>query len=166
MHRRCNYDPVMVETAFDIICDEIDKRSDNPCRSMISKTGVLKTETKLDYYLEQYSRSGIADTVILPYLTETNVIYLSDDHLDKLHLIIEGMLQYQPFELATIHDEFTAHANNINWVRWQYKEILADLADSDLMSDILSQIHGKQGKIQKLSTNLGALIRNSNYALT
>jgi hypothetical protein len=53
----------------------------------------------------------------------------------------------------------------MNWVRWQYKEILADIADSNLLDDLLSQIHGVQGTFNKLSNNLGDVIRNSNYGL-
>jgi hypothetical protein len=90
---------------------------------------------------------------------------LSDAHLSALAAIANGMLQYQPFELVTIHDEFKAHANNMNWVRWQYKEILSEIAASNLLDDLLSQIHGVQGSFPKLSTNLPALIKESNYGL-
>lgn len=62
-------------------------------------------------------------------------------------------------------DEFKCHANNMNHLRYQYKEILADLADSDIASDILSQIYGTKGTFTKLSNNLGNIIRQSNYAL-
>ena len=104
-------------------------------------------------------------------LTSTLVHFLihqgraSQKHLEELAEIVNGMLQYQPFELVTIHDEFKAHANNMNWVRWQYKEILALLAKSNLLDDLLSQIHGVPGTFPKLSNNLGELIQNSNYAL-
>lgn len=164
MHRRCNYDRALVETVAGWVSEELDMRAINPCRSVT--TAWEATGAKFEYYVQQWNRTGIVDVVILPHLTRKALAKASDQYLFKLGWILSGMLQYQPFELVTIHDEFTAHANNINWVRWQYKEILADLADSDLMSDILSQIHGRQGKITKLSTNLGALIRNSNYALT
>jgi Ser/Thr protein kinase RdoA (MazF antagonist) len=62
-------------------------------------------------------------------------------------------------------DDFKAHPNNINWVRYQYKEILAELADSNLLDDLLSQLHGVPGTFKKLSNNLGELIRESAYGL-
>jgi hypothetical protein len=43
------------------------------------------------------------------------------------------MLEHKPFPLVTVHDEFKAHANNINQVRWHYKEILAEIADSNVL---------------------------------
>jgi hypothetical protein len=117
------------------------------------------------YYVQQYERSTLADITILPFITEDAVESLSSDHLQALAGIINGMLQYQPFELVTIHDEFKAHPNNVNWVRWQYKEILAEIADSSLLDDLLSQIHGVPGTFKKLSNNLGDVIRESAYGL-
>jgi hypothetical protein len=103
--------------------------------------------------------------VILPHLTGNACQLLSTKHLKDLAVIVEGMLSYVPFELVTIHDEFKAHANNINHVRYQYKEILAEIAESNVLDDLLSQINGKPGKFNKPVSNLGELIRNSNYAL-
>ena len=62
-------------------------------------------------------------------------------------------------------DEFKAHPNNINWVRWQYKEILADIAEANVLDDLLSQIYGVPGSFNKLSFNLADLIREGEYGL-
>ena len=108
----------------------------------------------------------MADVVILPYLMTTDACeHLSDDHIEDLIQIAEAMLEHKPFEVVTIHDEFKCHPNNMNQLRYWYKEILAELAESEVLSDILSQIHGVAGKYEKKSTNLAAQIRNSNYAL-
>lgn len=158
MHRRCNYDSEMVSNAADVIAIELNKR----------KLGVntLSVATgKVAYYMEQFSRSTVADVVILPYLDSTSVQALSQKHLESLDRIVQGMLQYHPFELVTIHDAFASHANNVNWVRWQYKEIMAEIAESNLLDDLLSQVFKAPGKFTKLSDNLGQLIRQSNYAL-
>lgn len=160
MHRRCNYDRTMVEQAALIIEMEMTERSMGTVREVSVPAG------KAGYYVEQYTRSMVADVVILPYLDDVNVQGLSKEHIESLSRIVQGMLQYRPFELVTIHDAFASHANNVNWVRWQYKEILADLADSNLLDDLLSQIHGMPGKFNKLSSNLGDLIRGSAYALS
>jgi hypothetical protein len=53
----------------------------------------------------------------------------------------------------------------MNYLRKHYRNILAELADANLMQDILSQIHGVQGVFEKLSDNLSEKIRQSNYAL-
>lgn len=159
MHRRCNYDADMVNAASEVIEAEM------LSRTLGSQADIGYASNKVAYYVEQYNRSTVSDVVILPHLTHTNVCALSTEHLKALAVIIDGMLQYKPFPLVTVHDEFKAHANNINWVRWQYKEILAELADSNLLDDLLSQIMGEPGTFQKLSFNLGDQIRKSNYAL-
>ena len=160
MHRRCNYDRAQAEYVSNCIEMELIQRSLN-----MSATSQEFMTPKLAYYIEQYNRSGLADIVILPYLDQATVSLLSTEHLQWLANTLEGMLQYQPFELVTVHDEFKAHANNINWVRWQYKEILADIADTNVLDDVLSQINGMPVSFNKLSFNLGDQIRESEYGL-
>lgn len=159
MHRRLNYNREVVEHAAALI--EIEMLS----RHLGQSQQPVDLEDPIALYIDHYTRSTVADVVILPLLTHENVCQLSKSHLEKLAEIVNKMLQYQPFELVTIHDEFKAHANNVNWVRYQYKEILADLADSNLLDDLLSQIHKSQGTFTKLSSNLGDVIRESNYGL-
>jgi hypothetical protein len=159
MHRRCNYDRQVAEQAAMWIEIEMLERLMGAQREVARPTG------KAGYYVDQYERSTVPDVVIMPSLNQENLQQLSQEHLEHLARIINSMLQYQPFELVTIHDEFKAHPNNINWVRYQYKEILADLADSYLLDDILSQLHGKPGMFPKLSQTLGDKIRESAYGL-
>lgn len=158
MHRRCNYDREVAERAAGLIEIELIERS-------MGKWPMESFNPKVAYYKQQYERSTIADIVILPHLDEDAVCGLDTEHLQALAKILTGMLAYQPFELVTVHDEFKAHANNMNHVRWQYREILAEIAESNVLDDILSQIHGVPGTFNKLSFNLPAQIRNSAYAL-
>ena len=118
------------------------------------------------YFVEQYERSGMPTAAILPWLNLANVHDLPTDLLLKLKSILNTMLQYKSFPVVTIHDSFAAHPNNVNWVRHWYKEILAELAESEILADILSQLHGVKGSYPKLSKDLPQLIRNSNYALS
>lgn len=160
MHRRCNYNREVADRVAMMIEIELLERAMNP--NLVPATPT----DKVKYYVDQYERSSLADIVILPHLTgEPKVAMLSTQHLQALAGILTGMLQYEPFELVTVHDEFKAHANNMNWVRWQYREILAEIADSDVLDDLLSQIHGYGLNYNKLSFNLGTHIRNSAYAL-
>lgn len=159
MHRRCNYDAFKVARAMTFIETEMLERTKG------TNLPQVYSHEQVDYYVEQYQRSSVADVVILPHLNWDNVRGLTTEHLEKLAAIITGMLQYKPFPIVTVHDEFKAHPNNVNWVRWQYREIMAEIADSNLLDDLLSQVYGKPGHFPKLSTNLGALIRNSEYGL-
>lgn len=54
----------------------------------------------------------------------------------------------------------------MNYLRQQYNNVLADLADSVIVQDILNQIHGANGTYTKLSNDLSGYIRNANYSLT
>lgn len=63
-------------------------------------------------------------------------------------------------------DEFKCHPNHMNHLRQQYINIFAELAESRLLDDILSQIHGVPGSFVKLSQDLGDHIRKSEYALS
>lgn len=162
MHRRCNYDVVEVGIAHEALLSELDIRNQN----MGGQALTPSTEAKLNYYIQQYERSGMADIVILPYIVDGyQTMYMSTEHIEKLIRIIDSM-DHKPFELVTVHDEFKAHANNLNAVRQHYINIFAELAESNVLEDILSQIHGKKGTYKKLSNNLGDLIRESNYALS
>ena len=109
----------------------------------------------------------MADIVICDYIKDGYAtMYMATDHLEKLFVILESMLKHKPFEVVTIHDAFKCHANNMNHLRQHYINVFAELAESNILEDILSQIHGVKGTYKKLSNNLGDLIRGSNYALS
>lgn len=162
MHRRCNYDREVAERAARLIEIELIRRS-----MSIDPDGWIPAQPvgKAKYYIEQYERSTLADIVILPWINEDSVTCMSTAHLHALAGILTGMLQYKPFPLVTVHDEFKAHANNMNWVRWQYREIMAEIAESDVLSDLLTQVFKTPCTYDKLSFNLPELIRGSEYAL-
>lgn len=161
MHRRCNYNPRVVLGALKLMQAEINRRNDGG-EVEPSHDGVI------EYYIDQYKRSGLADVVILPHITATNVVDMEMDHMEQLMVIINRMLRHKPFHLITVHDEFRCSPNYMQFVREHYVDIFAEMADSDLLGDILSQIHGYAGGVAKMSEPgvLSALIRASNYALS
>jgi hypothetical protein len=161
IQRRCNYDEAMANNAYDVMMAELSIRQNHSCTALDVKAG-----TKLAYYIEQYNRSGIADVVILPYVNDNNVHQLSTQHLEGLTGIVFSMLKHKPFPVVTVHDEFKCGGNHMNHLRQHYINIFAELAESELLADILSQIHGVPGTYTKLNNNLGQLIRGSNYALS
>lgn len=157
--RRCDYDAGIVSYANKLIEAELLNRHLNGWTP-------VQGESDINYYCEQFTRSGQASVVILPYLNSHSIEHLGTTHLKMLKNITNHMLSYKPFPVITIHDSFAAHANNVNHVRHWYKEILAELADSELLSDLLSQIHGTPGTYPKLSQDLSKYIRQSNYSLS
>lgn len=70
------------------------------------------------------------------------------------------------YSIATIHDSFWSHVNNIEDVRIGYADELAKLAESTIIEDILNQVSGNNGTYTKYSNDLAQLIRKSNYALS
>jgi hypothetical protein len=158
--RRCNYDRDQVKRSFNYVTDELVERS----MGIAAQDDACITE-ETEYYTEHYKRSGMADIVILPYLDRCSVAGLSSAHLQGLNRILDTMLQHKPFEIVTVHDDFKCHANNMNHLRAHYRDILAELAEGNLLDDVLSQVNGWQGHFPKKSTNLGSTIRQSNYAL-
>ena len=54
----------------------------------------------------------------------------------------------------------------MNHVRHHYANIVADLADSNILQDILREITGDEVVVQKLSNNLGDIIREADYMLS
>lgn len=163
IHRRCNYDHDTVVDASGLITGEL---MDRLTHNLDYKANLIGSDSKIQYYIQQWKRSGLADVVILPYLTSKNIVEVPTELLEKLDVLVDQMLDYQPFEVVTIHDEFKCHPNNMNHLRQQYINVMADLAESNVLDDILSQIHGCAGHFSKLSNNLGQLIRGSNYALS
>lgn len=160
VQRRCNYHLPTALFAQQTIEEELNRRSLG-----LGQQDTSEHPGKVGYYRTQYERSTVADIVIMPHINPNTVVYLSDEHLEKIASIIAGMLKYKPFPVVTVHDAYAAHPNNVNYVRWQYREILAEIADSDLVNDLLNQIYGCEGHFQKLSNNLAQAIRKSEYAL-
>lgn len=72
----------------------------------------------------------------------------------------------QGFHLAHVHDAFCFHPNYFNAVTQMYREIFAEIAKSNLLEDILSQISGTKVKINKFSNDLATDILASKYMLS
>ena len=164
IHRRCNYDKDVVLRAMGFLLDEQDARLQGFAEQ---QPRVQCEHDKLDYYLTQYERSGMPDVIILNHITTAyDAQYLSDALIAKLLEIIESMLAHKPFPVISVHDAFKCHPNHMNHLRQHYINIFAELAESNILSDILSQIHGCKGSFPKLSNDLAEKIRGSNYALS
>ena len=158
MHRRCNYEVGTLTRAMVYVMQELDSR--------LSYTGTFPTTNdKVNYYIDLFNRTNMTDPVVFPFITAVEAMAMPTAMLEQLKKIGLQMLEHKPFELVTVHDEFKCHANNMNHVRKHYIEILAQLAESNILSDILTQLHETPGTYTKLSHNLGDIIRESNYAL-
>jgi hypothetical protein len=159
--RRCNYDYNRTCILHGFILDELMGRHLGSCTEL---TEHLTEE--VGYYVTLYEQTNMADVVILPYLDRDTLRSLTDDHLKALRNIISSMLEHKPFEVVTIHDDFKCSANNVNWLRKHYRNILAELADSNTLNAILTQLYQQPVTFTKSLPDLSTHIRQSNYALT
>lgn len=160
MHRACNYNVENVTNALSIMNQE------KETRDMFGyKDQVLLSGTKADYYLDLYKQTKVVDLCIIDYLNTANVICIPTELLNKLIAKCELMLAHKPFDLVTIHDEYKCHANYANYMRQHYIDTLVSLAEGDVLSHILSQLHNSKGTYKKLSTDLSTYIKDSNYGI-
>ena len=153
--RRCNYNVKQVKKAIGLIEEALLSEYVTP--EHIVEEAVMP--------IHLYIKTGLADIVCINN-TEKIVHQLPHDMLRKLLFTLETMLQHEPFEVITVHDSFACLPNHCNTLRYWYKEILAEIAESTLLNHLLTQIYGEECTFKKINPNLASLIRNSNYGLS
>ena len=81
--------------------------------------------------------------------------------------VAREMVRRCTFQLSHVHDCFVFNPNHLQPVTKTYREIMAEIANSDLLGDILREIPGKGNlQVPKTSSNLPQDILNSNYMLS
>lgn len=142
MNRRCNYNPVEL------------KRVKHMIENYWAKNG--KTTPSNEFV-----------SLRMATLLHDHEIIMSDyeENLVELHSLICKSLEHKPFPVKCVHDEFKCHANYVNFMRKHYVIMFQQLAHSDLLSDILSEIHGAPYHVTKLG-NVVVDMGDANYALS
>ena len=158
--RRCNYDRDVAVVAMENVQDTL------LSQQLQNVTLHSAPSEDLEYYKERYESTKMADIVILPHLTWNNCQHLSTEHLQALRIILSSMLEHKPFEVVTIHDDFKCHANNMNFLRKHYRNLLAELADAVVLDDIFTHIYNSPCTYTKLTSDLSTKIRKANYHLS
>lgn len=145
MCRRCNYD--------------LDK--------LLVALSILATDTRQRVPAKDIDYTQFISINVIETMTYHSVRFMDINYLTRLEILLDNVLnKSRPFEIVGIHDEYKCHANNVDAMRYWYKEILAELADSHIMQDILRQIYNDPNiKLTRASENLGTMIRNSNYGI-
>lgn len=150
--RRCSYNPKAMNKALGLLKDNLEAPVVNNCDQVASMMALAKS-------------TRIVDTSWFDLITADNVT--SIPKAMKMALIQQGerIVANPSFPVLTVHDAFRCSPANGDTVRYWYKEILAEIAESDLLNHMLTMITGRKSKLPKLSNQLPQLIRDSSYAL-
>lgn len=157
--RRASFNETKIKKAYMWVDQELDARQEGAPKYEAEMTEELQN------MLNIYEYSKMLDVSIIDYIDEQSVELLPDELLIKLNNTLEKMIELGSSPVLTVHDAFRAHPNHCNAVRYWYKEIMAELAESNILQFIVSQIVGKQVTYTKKSNNLAEKIRNSNYGI-
>lgn len=153
MGRRCMYDRAKVDTITELF--DTDELGYSVHR---------KKDISLLRILSIFEVTGFMSAVILEFMDEKNMGHIGIDAQTMIEQLITS-LPKKAFSLVCIHDCFKFHANYGNDVRQQYINILAELADSDVLDSIVSALTGQVGAVRKYTTTLSNEIRQSEYAI-
>lgn len=151
--RRCNYDRYKIMR----VKEALEARINMSALTIASVRGI----EQLKWVNEFTSAIGIE------HIQLNNVVQYSVGYCEDLLALVNDMIEHPPFEVLTVHDEYKCHPNNMNRLRYHYVQIMAELAESNMMASIIGQIRNDpKFNYQKFSTNLGEEIRKSEYFLS
>lgn len=153
MGRRCMYDPNRVKAVRRALKSDMFKKPGRTDRNQDKMVMLL---------WKHYVDSGFLSARILDYLDNENIIHTGTKEIEAL---LDSM-PAKPFELLTVHDCFRCLPNYGNDLRRQYNEILALIAESELLGFTVSQIVGRNVTVNKIDPGLSKDVREAQYALS
>lgn len=120
---------------------------------------------ELNELFQLTTQTNIVDPVWFTLINKTNIKNIPYVLAQRLIGLGTKMLSHKAYDLLTVHDAFRQHANYCQNTRYWYAEILAELAESKILENIVSQITDTYTPFRKYSNDLGNLIRQSDYAI-
>lgn len=156
MSHRCNHDPEKIKHLKDLIDSHLESPTD------LVESNSPEDDQLVDILWTHHINSGFLSARILNVLNANNIAKVDGAVIREL---LDSLPQ-KPFEVIAIHDCFRCHPNYGNDLRRQYNNILAEIAKSNLLAFLVSQIVGKPVNVKKQKANLYQEIYESNYALS
>lgn len=148
MNRRCNFNPDHIERLF---------------KMTVGGTSTTRPkDAQLIRLLLLSEASGFFSAAMLDCIDAQNFGLLDPDHVRALKMLMLSM--QTSFPLVAIHDCFKFHPNYGNDVRDHYKNILAELASSNVLVHIAEQITGRV--MGSIAEDISDLVADSDYALS
>lgn len=150
--RRCNYDRDHLEDVADLLSNY---------------RGMPSTLTPMEP-IEIVARAhGFLSLRGVEFINPKNWIYFSLEYRNELLALIQETLTRPSFPVLTIHDEFKCHPNYVNEMREIYRDILVELADSNVGVQIIREVRNDPTfNYIKASNDLGDEIMKSEYYLS
>lgn len=94
---------------------------------------------------------------------QANIVQAIDGYIDRE---MKLRARNQGWQVLSIFDDWRASPNHMQKLRQNYVDILCEIADSNILSDILSEIAGEEIIFEKLSDDLSTYIRDAEYPLS
>ena len=149
--RRCDYNP-----------DHLVKlnRWLNECRGGTSRS--RDCDKMVMQLADLHRESGFLSARVLEYVDPVNMGHLEPGAL----LSLVQSLPAKPFQVLSVHDCFRVLPRYGNDLRRQYNRLLAEVAQSDLLSFLVSQIVKRRITVSKIDPDMFGDILETNYALS
>lgn len=151
MLRRCNFDQNLI-TYVKQVCYGVQE----------STYGIEGNQEKVAELWDNYKKSGFLSVAILQYIDPQSIKLVDREVI----ITLMDTMPKKSFQVMTVHDCFRCHPNYGNDLRRQYNQILSDIAKSDLLGFILSQVLGQEFSAGKLDNDLWKDILDTDYALS
>jgi hypothetical protein len=145
---RCDQDPEKLRSVMDAL-------KSWACSSNTADDKMVLT--LWNHYLD----SGFLSVRILNFINKDNAGMVDGEVILKLI----GTLPKKPFNVISVHDCFRCHPNYGNDMRRQYNQVMSDLARSDMLSFLVSQITGTPTPVTKLGCIADDILQ-ADYALS
>ena len=156
MTRRCDYDVKKIDYLKKLL------NSDFEFVKLPADSSKGKDNQIVHTLWENYKNSGYLSARILEHLWPENMWMV---HKKIIKELLDSLPE-KPFKVISIHDCFRCHPNYGNDLRVQYNRQLMEIARSNLLQNLVSQIVGRKVSVYKLDKNLWKDIMDSNYALS
>lgn len=151
MTRRCDYNKEKINEVRNWIAQDMSGTS----RSRDNDKIIIKLQKLYEY-------SGYMSARVLDYIDPANIGHLNKKALNA----VVTSLPEKPFKILTVHDCFRTLPNYGNDLRMQYNIILSQIAKSEMLSFLMSQIIKRDIKVAKLDNMLYKDILEANYSLS
>lgn len=151
MARRCMFDVNQCNLIYDYITtNQKGKRTDR------EKDKLLIT------LWDHYKDSGFLSARIIDYIDGENIGHVDGNAIWNLI----GSFPNKAFQIISVHDCFRCLPNYGNDLRRQYNQLLSEIAKSELLSFLISQMLERRISVSKLDRTLYKDILDTNYALS